>query len=317
MSLASDLKRLAALAYHRRERCGALVERYHALKAAKSGTDLRPFKSLYAWLFVPLTLWPIEVDALLKMVLAHAERKQPLTLDILLLMNMLPPLPDGATQAILTAHEHEVAAGRYESSINAHHKFDATENELCDDPQFAAQWLEITRRFDPRKYADHKGVIRRRMVSERNFRENWVFRWTTARDRFQEIFDAFCQRWHLYGMQDDRPLLLKLSINLTPYGTMVFIPGFWSFDWKRDIRWQAVKRLHRAHGATKQGPKSTQNRLAQKKEIQLAKRLWSAAGKANLKGKARYDFVKKQLKWDPRTDDRKVRRLVNSPATPP
>ena len=267
--------------------------------------------NLYAWLFVPLTLWPIDVDALLEMFLGYVEKDRPFTPDILLMLEMLPPVPDVRTQTVVAEHEHEVATGRYESSIHAQHKFDAMERELSDDPRFIAQWHEITRRFKTEEFADHKGVIRRRMVSERSFRENWTFRWKSAHDRFREIFDAFCQRWHLYGMQGNRPLLLKLSINLTPYGTMMMIPGFWSFDYKRDIKWPAVTRLHKIHGAKKQGPKSTQNRLDQKKEVRLARKLWDDAIKAKLKGKARYEFVKSGLNWDLGTDDRKVRKLVS------
>ena len=51
----------------------------------------------------------------------------------------------------------------------------------------------------------------------------------------QAVFDAFCMRWNLYGMQGDRPLVTKLSVNLTPHGTMIFIPAYWSFDYKRDV----------------------------------------------------------------------------------
>lgn len=78
--------------------------------------------------------------------------------------------------------------------------------------------------------------------------------WLAApRHRFQAAFDAFCARWNLYGMQGDKPLTLKLSVNLTPHGTMIFIPAYWSFDAKRDMRWGAVKKLHSARALKKQG----------------------------------------------------------------
>lgn len=31
----------------------------------------------------------------------------------------------------------------------------------------------------------------------------------------------------LYGMECDKPLLQKLSVNATPFETMIFIPGAW------------------------------------------------------------------------------------------
>ncbi len=36
-------------------------------------------------------------------------------------------------------------------------------------------------------------------------------------------------------MRGDEPLLMKLSVNITPHGTMIFIPAYWSFDAKRDV----------------------------------------------------------------------------------
>jgi hypothetical protein len=90
------------------------------------------------------------------------------------------------------------------------------------------------------------------------------------------------------------------------------VPGFWSFDPKRDIKWSTVTRLHKVHGAVKQGPKSTRNRLDQQREAQLALRFWEQATHAGLKGDARYTFVKAALNWDPRTDNRKLRKLVRA-----
>jgi len=79
-------------------------------------------------------------------------------------------------------------------------------------------------------------------------REHWPVRWRKSADRFHAVFDVFCQRWHLYGMRRDRPLLLKLTANLTPFGTMIFIPTYWSFDQKRDLNWRAITALHKARG---------------------------------------------------------------------
>jgi len=55
------------------------------------------------------------------------------------------------------------------------------------------------------------------MSQERNLREaGWPFDWSDPRRRFHFFFDAFCYRWKLYGMEHDRPLLLKISVNPTP-----------------------------------------------------------------------------------------------------
>jgi hypothetical protein len=58
-------------------------------------------------------------------------------------------------------------------------------------------------------------------------------------------------------MEGDRPLLLKLTVNLTPFGTMILIPGYWSFDPKRDLNWKAITALHRARGVQRYGSEET------------------------------------------------------------
>jgi hypothetical protein len=104
-------------------------------------------------------------------------------------------------------------------------------------------------------------------------REGWAFRWTRTADRFHAVFDVFCQRWHLYGMRGDRPLLLKLTANLTPFGTMIFIPAYWSFDPKRDLNWRAITALHKARGVPRQGPKLRANQFAARLESIYATKL--------------------------------------------
>ena len=105
------------------------------------------------------------------------------------------------------------------------------------------------------------------MAQERNFRpKDWSFSWESEAPRFQNVFGAFCHRWDLYGMEWDRPLLLKLTVNLTPYGTIMMVPRYWSFDPRRDLKWKAITRLHRARSAQKQGLKLGSNRAERREE---------------------------------------------------
>lgn len=102
---------------------------------------------------------------------------------------------------------------------------------------------------------DLKGIVRRWLVQERSFHPGWDFRWETERERFQVAFDAFCHRWNLYGMENERPLLLKLTVNPTPHGLLIMILTYWSFDPKRDLNWSEINRLLEARGVPRQGPK--------------------------------------------------------------
>src|SRR5437870_10267877 len=88
-------------------------------------------------------------------------------------------------------------------------------------------------------------------------------------------------------MRGDRPLLLKLTVNLTPFGTMIFIPAYWSFDARRDLNWRAITALHKARGVRKQGSKLGANQLAAREEAIRARDLWKQAAARKLKGEAR------------------------------
>jgi len=308
-SLQGDLKRLGALAYHRLENSDDLVRKFHRFRKSDHA-DLDHLRKLHGWLFVPITLWPIDIEGLLRAALDRASSGKRLDTTIILLIDLLPSTPSERAQRMVSEHEHAVQQGNYESLIQARHKYDQIESQLADDRAFQAQWNSIKAQFDVRKFADHKGIIRRRLVTERSMRDHWPFRWTKTTDRFHAVFDVFCQRWHLYGVRGDRPLLLKLTVNLTPFGTMIFVPAYWSFDPKRDLNWGAITALHKARGVPKQGPKLSANQSAAREESIRARKLWKQAGARKLKGEARISWVLKELNRDLRTDERQLRRIL-------
>jgi len=307
-SLQSDLKRLGALAYHRLENSEDLVRRFHRFRRTSHG-DSSQLQKLYDWLFIPITLWPIDIEGFLRIALGRAALR-PLEKTMRLLIDLLPLPPSDRTQRAVSEHEHSVQHGNYESLIRARHKYDQIESELARDQTFRAQWNSIKAHFDVIKFADHKGIIRRRLIAERSMREHWPFRWTKTADRFHAVFDVFCQRWNLYGMRGDHPLLLKLTANLTPFGTMIFIPAYWSFDPKRDLNWRAITALHKARGVPKQGPKLNANQSAARLGEARAAKLAKQAAAMKLKGEARTTWMLQQLGRDLRTDERELRRIL-------
>ena len=111
-------------------------------------------------------------------------------------------------------------------------------------------------------------------------------------------------------MRGDQPLLLKLTANLTPFGTMIFIPAYWSFDPKRDLIWRTITALHKARGAAKQGPKFSANQLAAREEAIRAAKFAKEANMLKLKGEARIAWMLKRLGKDSRTDERQLRRIL-------
>jgi len=101
-----------------------------------------------------------------------------------------------------------------------------------------------------------------------------------------------------------------VNSNLTPFGTMIFIPAYWSFDAKRDLIWRAITALHKARGMQKQGPKLDANQSAGRSEAMRAAKLAKEADTLKLKGEARISWMVKQLGWDSRTDERQLRRIL-------
>ncbi len=70
---------------------------------------------------------------------------------------------------------------------------------------------------------------------------------------FQAVFDVFSWKYYLWAMKGDEPLLMKPSVVFTPFGTQILIPGYISFDPKRDLKLGIVSELYRARGIRCQG----------------------------------------------------------------
>ena len=55
--LQQDLKRLGALAFHRREYSAPDIESYHEIRSEKGDAAVRELDGLYRWMFVPIILF--------------------------------------------------------------------------------------------------------------------------------------------------------------------------------------------------------------------------------------------------------------------
>jgi hypothetical protein len=298
--------------------CGPRIARtiraFHGMdEAAHAHPDFTLLKKVYGWVFVPMSVWPVDVRGLCLHVLECVKGGRKVDERARLAADYLEDAPSVKECEEIAEYEHGVKAGSYEQLINAQYKFDVMENELREDPEFKGDWERLKAQFPVDKHRNAKGVIRRRRVQERNFRaSDWRFSWSTEAEQFQVVFDAFCHRWNLYGVEGDKPLLLKLSVNVTPFSTMIEIPRYWSFDPKRDLKWGAITKLHRAREVKRQGPKLSPALIARRAEAGRAKELWEEAKSAGLKGEKRQEWVMERLGWDARTDGRRLRRLLKA-----
>jgi len=206
--------------------------------------------------------------------------------------------------------EHERREGLPEGAWKAPFKYIEFQERLRDHAGLKKDWQAIKKRFAIKDYCDSAGVIRRTKLEEGNWRQPISSDLIRAEQRFQVVFDFFCWKWFLYGMRGDEPLVQKLAYSMNPYGTMIFIPGYWSFDPKRDLNWDKILQLHRARGIGRQGPKlgaGRQQKTAQLKKLLAAE---TSAKRMRLNGRARYSFLKEKSGLAQATDDAQVRRML-------
>jgi hypothetical protein len=304
-ALALDLKKLQSRAFHRADWAEDVLCRYHSLSEGAAGL----LQSLYDWMFVPPTLWPFDVQRVLADCIAVLEKGKRLNARQRLLMELLPEPPDAAVCEAVAEHEHNVHKGTYENLVKTQAKYAQTELAIGTNPKLRLQWNRVKTAFDVAAYHDHKGVIRRSMGAERNLRSSFSVNLSRRDEAFQAVFDAFCLRWNLYGMQNDKPLLLKLSVNITPHGTMIHIPAYWSFDPKRDIRWKAIAKLHRVRVPRRQGNALAEGFAERMQQAKKLRRLDKEAVRRRLKGEAKHEFLCAGLGLDPRTSPKRLARL--------
>jgi len=151
--------------------------------------------------------------------------------------------------------EHERREGLTEGAWKAPFKYAEFQDRVRENAGFQRDWRAIKTRFAVADFRDRDGIIRRSKLEEGNWRQPISSDLSQTEQNFQVVFDFFCWKWFLYGMKGDEPLVQKLAYSMGPYGTMIFIPGYWSFDPKRDLNWDKILRLHRARGIERQGPK--------------------------------------------------------------
>jgi hypothetical protein len=307
----ADWARLGKLAFRRHEKIGDVFKRVSGLLESRAAhPDIGCLRIIKDWMLVPFTLWPIDFSGMAFHVCKRIQSGRRLEMDILVCLEHLQELPSAKAQAAISDYELLVQLGNYEPLIRVPSKFSAQEKEILNSPKLRAEWEKLKRNFPIKNIRDRKGIVRRRMAQERNFRTDWEFRRKTVKERFQTAFDAFCHRWHLYGMEGDKPLLLKLSVNPTAHGLMIVIPTYWSLDSKRDLNWRAINKLHTARGALRQGPKMSEGRS---ERHQQARRAFAAAQEAKtfrLQGQKRWDFIAKKIPVPLGTESRIMRRLI-------
>lgn len=311
-TLESDMRRLRSLAFEREKWGGPLIRRIHRLPArAKKHSAFHLLQTLHPWLFFPVSLWPTNLDSVGNHLVGLILRGEKLTPQVSLLCQFLTTLPGEGSSSLIAEHEHRAQQLDFSRFFHATHKYTFLEDELARNRELQEQWRKTTEVFDVQKYQDSNGIIQRQFVYDWNIRNVLRLDWDRQDDQFYAVFNTFCRRWHLFGMAGDKPIILKGSVDSTPFGTVIFIPEFFSLDARRDIKWSSIRAMHRSRGAVNEGVKLGISRVERRAEAERAQKLLAQAKNEGVRASERDYWVMGQLGWDLRTDKIRLRRLLD------
>jgi hypothetical protein len=334
--LARALERLWLLPFHRYDTCAplllffhaelpALERRFHARRDADGTALCGALRVMAEMLLQGVAVFPGEPHYLAGQLMAALQSPVPESRRYVLPFARLLASATGdqcggnrflaEDPDAIAIHEHHARQGRYEGIVASAHKYAAYVRQLEGTPQFWREWDELKAEFPRLAFWDAAGIVRRSPLSERNWERGGLPNFKNPAERFQTAFDVFCWKWFLYGMERaeprDRPLVQKIVCTFGPYGTTLFIPGYWSFDAARDLDWKALGKLHKARGVPRQGEKLEQNRAELQQQAKRAQAADREAKGQGLRGEKRYSFIKQKAGLSIDTDDAQVRRLLS------
>ncbi|MBA4150859.1 MAG: hypothetical protein H0X66_22335 [Verrucomicrobia bacterium] len=309
-------KKIGGRAFRMQQKVGDILKKLYGRTANTPDTseDKADLRTAYNWLIAPFTMWVVDFDGLSRFVFSQVKNDKKIDPQMRFLLSLVKDIPSERAQQIIGDYEHIVQQGAYDQLVREDAKYIAQLKQLLDNPEYHADLAILKQMFDLTKYQtpDSKRILRRTLVSERNMRPGLRFRWRKEKERFQQIFDCFCWKHNLYGLESgDKPLLMKLTVNPTPHGVMIFIPAWMSVDLWRDLLHIKVTELIKARGVLRQGRKYGESR---QKTQEMGLRVYIADQECtalNYTGKKRIDYIIEKAGLPPLTGDRQIRKFYN------
>lgn len=217
---------------------------------------------------------------------------------------------------LLRAAARLARGGAYEEFLSPSGlaKYREFESLLENSDEFSRDWEMLKALYPDYKELGRPFVLHRRAVLERGWSRGAGTRFDSPENLFRAAFELFCWKYYLWGMDlvEDSPLLLKPSVNVTPLGTQIFIPGYMSYDSRRDFDHAKIARIHRARGVRRQGSAFSSSRIENGKLADEARKYRDEGRKSGLRGNALSDFVAEKISR-PRIDRRTLRRMLKNP----
>ncbi len=249
---------------------------------------------VHDWLLVPYSFWAVDMIGVSNFMIKEICAGRPFSRKFALLIRFLSWYPPKLAQELIALHEHSVSKGQYDKWVRLNKKFEAYEKKVLTSRLLQKEWQAIKDEFPVAEYANKDGVVRRHVACERNFKDgDWAFHFGEGddEDEFYTVFTGFCAKWKLWGMAFDKPLLLKLSVNMTPFCLLVGIPFYMNINGKNDIVWREVSKVLKALGAVQAGIKRLEAQVEREDEALRTLDAETSAQAKELKGQDRIDHI--------------------------
>jgi hypothetical protein len=315
-----DEETLLKRAFYMHKKCLPLLKQLYVLLTSASYKDFHPLLLLLKqWLLAPFSLWPVDFRGAGQHVCIELEAGRPIDREMMAMFEFLKPVPGPEEQETVGIYEFEIELGIYDALVRNDVKYAIRMKELQENPKFRAHLELLKAIYNLDEIANGSTVLRRLPGCERNFRiKDFFFNWSNKKSRFIHVFTSFCWQHELYGLEKKDgewvPLLMKVTVNVTPHGMIIYVPKWMSLDLKRDLIIKALTDLHTCRGTLRQGPKISESRLEKQ---DLAKNVYNAdqaAKDKGYKGKKRFAFIMEEAKLPASTDNRRIYELINQGA---
>ena len=240
--------------------------------------------TLLDWLVVAPTIWILDYIGLTKLFARRLMQNEPIDPRMLVLIDGLQEPPGHEQQERAIEHERVLQQGDYAAHLRNPEKYIAMEQQVKDNPNRIAHWNRIKELFKVGKFRHHShGVIRRTQYLERGVPPDEYYLTEESNEErwlFQAIFDLYCKKYGLFGMQFDEPLVERLTVTRTQFNTTISVPR-WLRVARDDIRWDIVQETHGNDDLGRQGVKASANEL---ERLEMLRRIDCATQQAKSEG---------------------------------
>ncbi len=303
------LKKVESFGFHQREKIGDLFPTVYILKNTPKYRRYHPYLEIaWGWFLIVSGIWPAEFIPITRYLVQLVEKEAPLSPAVILVWKFAAEYPPAELQALASDRQSKAHAGDYEDLLRNNDIYNAHNEQVQANPEVHKHWAMVNAIFDVSQFANEIGVVRRYIIGERGFRVDWKFDPKDPESVVRTLVTLLAYRHDLYGFQHMAPLVSKFTANPTGFGTVMMAPKYQATDVARDLNRKTFGLFPKAYGVARKGAKAL---VAKREREDEAIRTYSASLRAGDRlGADRRRFIIQEAGLPPRTEDRKIRKLI-------